>query len=596
MAGDRTKNLKKGLAAVARRLRPALVPAAAVALALVPAAIGIGWGLPSGERFARVAGGHRESIAGEIAERTRDDLPRKEAGLTFRPLDPGEPDTRGRIYRRFALYSDHPDEMLVLSALSRMRPSRLELDPGTYVYGGLFIYPMGFAIRAAGWLGVVPVTRDLDVYLDRPELFGRMYLLGRLCVLAWHAAGLAALFLLARGMFGTRAACGALAAYALLPSTVAFSHVMKPHLPGAALVLFAALALRELKGRRAMLAAGALAGAAASMTPPYGTAVLLLPAFAWSRGELRGAWRQVLAGAFVAALVYAALNPFAVLRPWKVLAELRFGSGHYAGPMGVLGSVSFLRYLPDALSWPGAVAAAAGVVWLARRRPADAKALGVPLAVYFVTVSLFTARSEAGPVNARFGCAIYPFLVIFAAGAADDLLSRVMRGRGAGASTGEIVGSPVALVAAAGALGIAVFFAIVLASFPHVLAHASNARGGGTRVEAGEWMEQHVPAGAEVGFRDRLAPFQTPTVELARYRWVDSYREPGAETGSPSPDPGRPEWFLTVGREEPPPGYAFEKRFAPFGAWPVLGGPERMSYASPVFRFWRRTGDESGLE
>ncbi|MHC5053749.1 MAG: hypothetical protein ACYTKD_03410 [Planctomycetota bacterium] len=559
---------RNGLRVLARRLRPGLAPSAAVAVALVPAAIGIGWGLPSTKRFARVAGARGGEIARQIADLTREDLPRKEAGLTLRPLDPGGPDSGPRVYRRFALYSDHPDEMLVLSALSRMRPSRLELDPGTYVYGGLFVYPVGFAVRVAGWLGLATVTRDLGVYLDRPELFGRMYLIGRLCCLAWHAAALAAVFLLARGMFGDRAAYWALGGYALLPSTVAFSHVMKPHLAGAAPALFAAVALRELKGTRAMLVAGALAGAAASMTPPYGVAVFLLPAFAWSRGELPAAWKRVLAGVAAAAVVYAVLNPFAVMRPWKVLAEARFGSGHYAGPMSILGPVSFVRWLPDALSWPGALAAGAAAVWLVRRRPADAKALGVPVAVYFVTVSLFTSRSAAGPVIARFGCMMYPFLVVIAAGMMAEAVGRDRR-----------------WLAGVGALGVA----LLAASGPYVLAHASNARGAGTRVEAGEWMAEHVPAGAEIGFRDRLAPFQTPTVELARYSWLDLYR-------GPPPGARAPEWFMTAGRERPPPGYDPVKRFAPFGAWPFLGAPERMSYASPVFRVWRRAAREPEAE
>ncbi len=48
-------------------------PALAVALALVPAALGITWGLPSSDRFARVAGGHRSELAREIIERTRVD-------------------------------------------------------------------------------------------------------------------------------------------------------------------------------------------------------------------------------------------------------------------------------------------------------------------------------------------------------------------------------------------------------------------------------------------------------------------------------------------------------------------------------------------
>lgn len=548
------------------RLLPTLVPAAAVVLALIPAAVGITWGLPSEERFARVAGDRREEIAREIVARTRSDEPRKRAGLTFEALDPDEPDEAGRLYRRFALYSDHPDEMLVLSALSRMRPSALDFDPGAYHYGGLFVYPIGVLVRVAGWLGIVPVSRDLGVYLERPERFGRMYLAGRLYVLAWHAGGLVALFLLARSVFGARAGYLAVAVYALLPATVAFSHEMKPHVPGATLAILVALALRKIDGMRGTLAAGALGGAAASMAPPYAVALLLLPAHAWSRDELRGpqkmtAWKRIAAGAGAAFLVYAVLNPYVVLRPGRFLAEMRYGAAMYPTSWRVLAPVSFLRYFPDALTLPGTLLAAGAVAWLVWKRRAEAKALGAPLGVVFALVSFSTAGSPTGATSARFGCLLYPFLALFMAGAIDEISSRGGRARIAGIALASVLA-----------------LSLVLGSVPYLVAYASNARGGGTRIEAGRGIESRVEAGSTIGTYSRLAPYRTPTFEIGRYRCAGQDLDPGE----------LPDWFLTVGREAPPSGYVLDERFEPFGIWPVFGSPERMSFASPVFALWRR--------
>ena len=543
-----------------KKLRRALWPAAAIVLALVPACIGITWGLPSERRFAKVAGADRARIAKEIIARTAADQPRKAAGLTFRMLDPREPDTEGRLYRRFALYSDHPDEMLVLSALSRMRPRALRLDPGAYCYGGLFVYPIGVMIRVAGWLGLATVTRDLGVYLENPDRFAALYVIGRLYVLAWHAAGLAALWMLARRMFGPRAAYLAVALYGLLPATVCFSHVMKPHLPGAAPVLFAVLALKSLKGKRGIVVAGALVGAAASMTPTYALGILLVPAHLWARGELRRSWKALLAALAAAALVYAVVNPYAVLQPAKVLAEMRHGRSFYRVGFGLFTPVAFARYMPNALTWPGLVGAAAGIAWLVARRRADAKMLAPALAAYFVAVSVFTARSFTAviAVHARFGFFLYPFLALFMAGMLDQAISRNRR---------------------LGLLAAGVLAAALLAgSVPHVMAYAANARGGGTRVRAAAWMESQIPEGSGVGVLSRRSPCDVPPVELGRYEWVEGW----------SARRDRAEWVLTAGAREPPGGYRETASFRPPGPGPVFGNPDEMSFASPVFTLWTR--------
>jgi hypothetical protein len=542
------------------KLRPALWPAVAIILALVPACIGITWGLPSEARFAKMAGADRARIAQTIIERTAADQPRKAAGLTFRMLDPREPDTEGRLYRRFALYSDHPDEMLVLSALSRMRPRELRLDPGAYCYGGLFVYPVGVMIRLAGWLGLATVTRDLGVYLEDPGRFGSFYVIGRLYVLAWHAAGLAALWMLARRMFGNRAAYAAIAIYALFPATVCFSHVMKPHLPGAALVLFAALALKSLEGRRGVVVAGVLVGAAASMTPTYALALLLVPGHLWARGELRRSWKALLAAFAAAALVYAVLNPYAVLQPAKVLAEMRHGRSFYRLGFGLFTPVAFARYLPNALTWPGVAGAVAGIAWFVTKRRADARMLAPALAAYFVAVSIFTARSvtPVSAVNARFGFFIYPFLALFMAGALQWAISRDRR-----------LG-----LLAAGALAAA----LAVGSVPHVMAYAENARGGGTRVRAAEWMESHIPEGSRIGVLSRRSPCDVPPVELGRYEWVELWTRQVC----------RAEWILTAGAMGPQKGYREAASFQPPGLGPAFGNPDEMSFASPVFTLWAR--------
>ena len=118
---------------------------------------------------------------------------------------------------------------------------------------------------------------------------------------------------------------------------------------------------------------------------------------------------------------------------------------------------------------------------------------------------------------------------------------------------------------------------LLVVSVDHVAAYETNALGGGTREETGRAIGCLVGGGERVGFLGRLAPFQTPAVELGRCRWVDLSRDAGATPG----------WVLTAGEVRPPPGYVPAHASRPFGI-PGFGRPERMSFASPAFTLWRR--------
>src|SRR5438067_9465079 len=137
---------------MARRKRWLVVAAIAVFAAIVFCA-GINWGLPSrasdrflfgsrtpwtGEQIIALAGAWDES-----ADRGADIAMHPLAGRD-RPIVLNETDgQRAEIVRRFRLYSCQPDEMITFRALSRMKPSRGDLDPRFYQYGGLWVYPVG---------------------------------------------------------------------------------------------------------------------------------------------------------------------------------------------------------------------------------------------------------------------------------------------------------------------------------------------------------------------------------------------------------------------------------------------------------------------
>ncbi len=190
-----------------------------------------------------------------------------------------------KILLRYRLYTYQPDEMITMMALAGMKPSRLELDPRLYQYGGLFIYPVGALIRSCGLLGLIDVRGDLVFYLDHPDEFGKLYVVARAYSAAWGALGIFFVFGIARRLYrqtagisprdptqidvsadrqsyasfsfvrgadeSDRAGLLAAALFVLMPVVVCMSHEGKPHLPGAVLMLAAVYIAMGCVGNRA---------------------------------------------------------------------------------------------------------------------------------------------------------------------------------------------------------------------------------------------------------------------------------------------------------------------------------------------------------
>lgn len=191
----------------------------------------------SPQRVAEVRGQVPPVTAGSAAD--VDPNPRP-AGPNPVVLNESEEDI-AEIYARYLLYSAQPDEMITFRALGQMNPSQWDFDPHLYQYGGVFIYPVAALVKLADLVGWAPIMSETE-YLTHPEVFARYYWLGRLYVVFWGILGMWVVYALAARLAEQRSA-GLLAAvlFALLPVVVALSHEMKPHLPGAVLMLFATL-------------------------------------------------------------------------------------------------------------------------------------------------------------------------------------------------------------------------------------------------------------------------------------------------------------------------------------------------------------------
>jgi len=330
--------------AVERRRRQ--VRAALVVLLLLAVAVfagGISWGLPSreadqflfatrsawtGKQILEIAG-PRIADANQGADIDRDPLVRLEK-VTLNRTDA----ERARIVRRYRLFTNQPDEMVTLMALAQMRPGQGDFDPRLYQYGGLWVYPVGALIRAAGTLRLLHVTSDLEYYLDHPEAFGRFYVIVRLYVVGWAIVGAWAVFALVRRWTrgSLRASCIACCCYIMLPAVVNMSHEAKPHLPGAVLMLLTVLAASKYVRTTELiwwLVSAVLAGLAVGMVLAAWPVMLVLPIAVML---VRQGWptraRLLAVGVGLEVAVYFAVNPYVLMHLFDNRTLLRSNLGN----------------------------------------------------------------------------------------------------------------------------------------------------------------------------------------------------------------------------------------------------------------------------
>jgi hypothetical protein len=289
---------------------------------------GLKWGLPSRDVDSFLFGDHRAWSGTEIqrlAGERRDDpslganvpqhlLAGRDQVIALNETD----EQRAQIIRRYRLYSYQPDENTLLMALARMKPGKGDLDPKFYQYGGLFVYPVGIALKLAAMCHWTDLRGDVAWYIDHPEAFGRFYVVARATAALWGLAGVWAVFWIARRLGGSDWAAGAAGlGYAFLPVVVNGAHEAKPHLPGAVLMLCAIIAACryvETSARKYLIATGALCGAAFAMVLSALWGFAVIPAMVLMS---RQSWRRrigvCLSAGALGIAVYFCTNPYVAI-------------------------------------------------------------------------------------------------------------------------------------------------------------------------------------------------------------------------------------------------------------------------------------------
>ena len=487
---------------------------------------GIGFGLPSAQRSARVylpeqrtpafyarIEENRRSYYKTIGDNLQAAFGRGEWAGTLVPPSEGfvlkrypagqtPPDpVLLHAFSSFSLRSVEQDEQFVLNTIAHFKPRKLDFDPRETMYGGAYIYPL------AGWWAGLHVLHALRLspdplsYYERPEKIAALYLWGRVLSALAGLAGVWFVFLLGAELYGAWAGLSAAALYAFSPAVVAYAHLLKPHLLASALCAAALwLAARAAMRRepRRLLAAAACYGLAVGAAKNVWPLAAALALAAWM-SEDAPAGRKLgrLAGcAGVAAAAFALTNPYAFVHFGDLLDEMRAMTRWYH-------SSPTARAPFDAAAGPlraglglGSWALLAGALGLMARRRSRADALvagGLAAVVVLTAFQMSAAAREPG--SARF------FLAAIVLGCA-------------------AVGGAVAERGWRAALGLALLVNLGLAG-ARDLNFVNDAPGRSFADRASDWAAAAVPAGGELGF-GTPAPMvdRFPPLPFSRYDLV----------------------------------------------------------------------------
>ncbi|HEX7310578.1 MAG TPA: glycosyltransferase 87 family protein [Gaiellaceae bacterium] len=207
------------------------------------------------------------------------------------------------------------------------------------------------------------------------------YLTGRLVIVAFAVAGVAAAWWLGSAAYGTVAAAVAAAVTAVATTHVTFSHAAVTDVPLTTLVTVALALL--VTGRLEL--AGVAIGLAAAAKYPGALVLVPLVVITWRQ------WRRLALSLALAAAAFFAASPFVVLdagSTWSALARIQrehrrgwlgFEHDHWSG-------IAFAGHLWDALGPALLIAVAALVVALVRRSGNGDVVLGTFVVAYYVSL------------------------------------------------------------------------------------------------------------------------------------------------------------------------------------------------------------------
>lgn len=394
----------------------------------------------------------------------------------------------------------NPDEIAIMSRALAF--AKGDLNPHNFLYPTFYFYLL-FAWVGAYFAGAWATGAVPSIAAFQTQFFvdpSGVYLAGRALGVVCGVATVGAVYALGRRLAGAPAGLAAALFLAVAPTAVRDAHYVKHDVPVTLAVTLAMLAIVSVAtkagtgSRSTVVAAAVLTGVAFSthyyavfLALPLALAIVLA-----RRAEGSGAIvRDLTLAAAVTAAIFFALSPFLLVEPrtaWQdIVANRQIVMDRAVAGSGAFASAgAYVRlFWTEALGWPVALAALAGLVLLARDQPATAALL----ILFPLTFLAFISNTVAA---SRYLNPALPFAAIFAGYA----IAKLRRAGPAASVTGSLWMAAAAMLLAWP--GLSLSYAI-----------GRFFQQTDTRTLAQRYIEAHVPADASV----LLQPYSVQLVQ-----------------------------------------------------------------------------------
>ena len=345
---------------------------------------------------------------------------------------------------------------------------------------GYFINPPALTYLLAAWFSVIHLGGVEQWFADDP---GAVFLAGRWISVAFGVGAVAATYAAGKAFFDRRAGLVAAAIMAVAFLPVFYSRLALNDGPGVlpcALALWASAIVLKTGSRKALLAAGASVGLAASLKYSDGAIVVAVIAAALlSPLSFKEAFKGLVLAGLISIAVVIVTNPYLFV-DWATFTHDLDRQRKFAAGDALLGQPERNGWLYYVISsrWalgilPSLLAFAGGIALLVKGRRREAIVLGSLVVLYWLYMG------SQSRFYARWMLPLYPALAILAAYALTLIRKNAL-----------LIG------------------ATVLVLIPSTYTTIRNAVVLGredTRTETRDWLVANVPAGAKVSF-EPIAP------------------------------------------------------------------------------------------
>jgi 4-amino-4-deoxy-L-arabinose transferase-like glycosyltransferase len=432
-----------------------------------------------------------------------------------------------------------PDELLIIGASLAIVGGNP--NPGFFDYPALHFYLLAglysiyyaWGLLSGVFTSVAQFAQQFRVHWEP------LFYIGRVTTALMGTATVVVMFAIVRPLFGRLTALIASFFLALAFLHVRDSHYGTTDVPLTFFLMAALLAMVRVHGnpqRDEARLAGILSGCAVATkytAAPIAAPIAVVAALHASR--LTGGWRRIVREspllwmAVPAVLMFLVLNPYLILdfeRAAEHLRILRVSSAAGMTPPELLGR-GWTYHLPFSLGyglgWPLLVTGLGGLIWSGFHYPA------ATLLLASFPVAYYLAVGAGYNVFVRYMVPVVPFVCVFAAVLVADLAAVAgRRSRRLGIAMAAVLAGAIVMPSAASVVRF------------NVLISRED-----SRVVAGRWLHEHVPALSTLySTGNPYGHVQLERGSPPRYRYFDFDRQAGVFTEDRRKTTALPDWII----------------------------------------------------